>query len=101
VIFGTHLGRTSENSVEKLSEKGSSNARGPDSAAIGGTKRAEKRLLGGPQGYALDASEAFRTVSLGTRVNIERHAPVLLVSLGYNVFSEVPRPDGFEARVGA
>jgi hypothetical protein len=36
-------------SLEKLSEKGSSNARSPDSAAIRGTKGAEKRLLGGPQ----------------------------------------------------
>ena len=53
----------------KLSEKGSSNARSPDSAAIGGTKRAEKCLLGGPQGYALDAPEAFRTVSLGNFAN--------------------------------
>ena len=37
----------------KLSEKGSSNARSPDSAAIRGTKRAEKCLLGGPQGATL------------------------------------------------
>jgi hypothetical protein len=49
--------------LEKLSEKGSSNARSLGSAAIRGTKGAEKRLLGGPQGHALDASEAFRTVS--------------------------------------
>jgi hypothetical protein len=53
----------------KLSEKGSSNARSPDSAAIRSTKWAEKCLLGGPQGYALDASEAFRTVSLRASVN--------------------------------
>jgi hypothetical protein len=50
--------------LPKLSQKGSSNARSLGSAAIGGTKRAEKCLLVGPQGYALDASEAFRTVSL-------------------------------------
>jgi hypothetical protein len=31
-----------------------------------------KALLGGPQGYAVGASETFRTVSLGTRVKVFR-----------------------------
>jgi hypothetical protein len=40
-----------------------------DSASIRRAKWAEKSLLGVLWGYAIDVSEAFRTVSLGTRVN--------------------------------
>jgi hypothetical protein len=40
-----------------------------DSASIRRAKWAETSLLGALWGYAIDVSEAFRTVSLGTRVN--------------------------------
>jgi hypothetical protein len=41
-----------------------------DLAARRRTKWAEKSLLGALWGYAIDVSEAFRTVSLTTRVRI-------------------------------
>jgi hypothetical protein len=40
-----------------------------DLAARRRTKWAEKSLLGALWGYAIDVSEAFRTVSLTTQVN--------------------------------
>jgi hypothetical protein len=51
--------------VEKLSEKGVSNAPSVDLAAIWRAKWAEKPLFGGPQGYAACPSDPFRTVSEG------------------------------------
>ena len=50
-------------------KRGSNNASSVDLPSIRRAKWAEKRLLGRPEGYAIDASEAFRTVSPRTRVN--------------------------------
>ena len=49
--------------LERLSEKGTSNALIVDLAGIRRAKWTEKPLFGDPQGYAASASEAFRTVS--------------------------------------
>src|SRR5829696_6115807 len=51
------------NVVERLSEKGTSNAPIVDLAGLRRAKWTEKLLCGDLQGYAASASEAFRTVS--------------------------------------
>ena len=53
----------------KLSEKGCEHPSNPEFGRYTEDEMAEKPLLGGPQGYAVGASEAFRTVSLGRWVN--------------------------------
>jgi hypothetical protein len=53
----------SPNRVEKLPEKGMSDAPTVNLAGIRRSKRVEKHRLGGLQGYAASTSEAFRTVS--------------------------------------
>ena len=49
--------------LEKLSEKGCEHPSNPEFGWYTEDEMAEKPLLGGPQGYAVGASEAFRTVS--------------------------------------
>jgi hypothetical protein len=55
--------RYSPNLVEKLSEKGYEQRSEPVFGRIREPKRSEEPLLGGPEGYAVGASETFRTVS--------------------------------------
>jgi hypothetical protein len=49
--------------LEKLSEKGNEQRSDPLFSCIRSAKRTEKYGFGLPQGYAVGASEAFRTVS--------------------------------------
>ena len=53
------------NDVEKLSEKGTSNAPTVKLAGMRRAKSAKRELLGSPQGYATSTSKPFRTVSEG------------------------------------
>ena len=57
--------RTSENSVQKLSEKGFEQRPERGFGRCKEGEGVEKSLLGDLSGYAIDASEAFRTVSEG------------------------------------
>jgi hypothetical protein len=60
---------SSENSPTKLSEKGFEQRSEHGFGRYEEGKGAEKSRLGVPQSCAIDSSEAFRTVSLGTSVN--------------------------------
>jgi len=62
-LCGVSHGQMAKVEVERLSEKGASNAPIVDLAGLRRAKSTGKPLCGDLQGYAASASDAFRTVS--------------------------------------